>query len=99
MEEIIEGFRQRFSTELELAITVEETENFPVMRDSSRRRTDECRHGVLLNGSALEGSKEALAVYTDISEEELGSFLDHYGIGELLSFKGIERRRRKHQLQ
>jgi len=33
VEEIIEGFRQRFSTELELAITVEETENFPVMRD------------------------------------------------------------------
>ncbi|MGY6708671.1 MAG: 4-hydroxy-3-methylbut-2-enyl diphosphate reductase [Rhizobiaceae bacterium] len=33
VEEIIEGFRQRFATELELAITVEETENFPVMRD------------------------------------------------------------------
>ena len=30
-----------------------------------------------------------MAVYTDISEEELAAFLDHYGIGELLSFKGI----------
>lgn len=33
VEEIIEGFRKRFDTELELAITTEETENFPVMRD------------------------------------------------------------------
>ncbi|MGY6708672.1 MAG: homoserine kinase [Rhizobiaceae bacterium] len=30
-----------------------------------------------------------MAVYTDISEEELAAFLAHYGIGELLSFKGI----------
>ena len=30
-----------------------------------------------------------MAVYTDISEEELAAFLEHYGIGELLSFKGI----------
>jgi homoserine kinase type II len=30
-----------------------------------------------------------MAVYTDISEEELASFLTHYDIGELLSFKGI----------
>jgi len=33
VEEIVEGFRERFATQLELAITVEETENFPVMRD------------------------------------------------------------------
>lgn len=30
-----------------------------------------------------------MAVYTDISEEELVAFLAHYDIGELLSFKGI----------
>ena len=33
VEEIIEGFRQRFDTKVDLAITAEETENFPVMRD------------------------------------------------------------------
>lgn len=30
-----------------------------------------------------------MAVYTDISEDELAAFLAHYDIGELLSFKGI----------
>ena len=30
-----------------------------------------------------------MAVYTDISEEELGAFLRHYPVGELLSYKGI----------
>ena len=32
VDEIIDGFRQRFDVRLELAITAEETENFPVMR-------------------------------------------------------------------
>ncbi len=30
-----------------------------------------------------------MAVYTDISEGELASFLDAYAIGDLLSYKGI----------
>ncbi|MFC6488132.1 homoserine kinase [Nitratireductor sp. GCM10026969] len=30
-----------------------------------------------------------MAVYTDISEEELGAFLRHYQVGDLLSYKGI----------
>jgi len=30
-----------------------------------------------------------MAVYTDISEEELGAFLRHYAVGNLLSYKGI----------
>lgn len=30
-----------------------------------------------------------MAVYTDISEIELGEFLEHYAIGRLLSYKGI----------
>ncbi|MCT7373565.1 homoserine kinase [Chelativorans salis] len=30
-----------------------------------------------------------MAVYTDISEEELGAFLGEYPVGELLSYKGI----------
>ncbi|MDZ5698826.1 homoserine kinase [Chelativorans sp. M5D2P16] len=30
-----------------------------------------------------------MAVYTDISEEELGAFLRHYRVGDLLSYKGI----------
>ncbi|MEZ5810751.1 MAG: homoserine kinase [Rhizobiaceae bacterium] len=30
-----------------------------------------------------------MAVYTDINEEELGAFLDHYSVGQLLSYKGI----------
>ena len=30
-----------------------------------------------------------MAVYTDISEGELATFLDGYGLGELLSYKGI----------
>jgi len=30
-----------------------------------------------------------MAVYTDITEVELGDFLRHYAIGELLSYKGI----------
>jgi 4-hydroxy-3-methylbut-2-en-1-yl diphosphate reductase len=33
VEEIVEGFRQRFHASVELAVTAEETENFPVMRD------------------------------------------------------------------
>jgi 4-hydroxy-3-methylbut-2-en-1-yl diphosphate reductase len=33
VEEIVETFRQRFGAKVELAVTVEETENFPVMRD------------------------------------------------------------------
>lgn len=32
VDEIIDGFRQRFDVTVELAITAEETENFPVMR-------------------------------------------------------------------
>jgi len=32
VDEIIDGFRRRFDVRLELAITAEETENFPVMR-------------------------------------------------------------------
>ncbi len=32
VDEIIDGFRQRFDVKVELAITAEETENFPVMR-------------------------------------------------------------------
>jgi homoserine kinase type II len=30
-----------------------------------------------------------MAVYTDITETELGAFLEQYGIGQLLSYKGI----------
>ena len=30
-----------------------------------------------------------MAVYTDISEGELGAFLQEYTLGELLSYKGI----------
>ncbi|KAB2875539.1 MAG: phosphotransferase, partial [Bauldia sp.] len=30
-----------------------------------------------------------MAVYTDITEAELGAFLREYDIGELLSYKGI----------
>jgi homoserine kinase type II len=30
-----------------------------------------------------------MAVYTEVSDEELESFIDSYGLGELLSFKGI----------
>ena len=30
-----------------------------------------------------------MAVYTDVSAEDLGGFLSHYDLGELLSYKGI----------
>ena len=30
-----------------------------------------------------------MAVYTEVSDEELASFIASYGLGELLSFKGI----------
>ena len=30
-----------------------------------------------------------MAVYTDVAEGELGAFLKHYPVGELLSYKGI----------
>lgn len=43
VEEIIENFRQRFDLTVELAITVEETENFPVvrtLRDTELTRAD-----------------------------------------------------------
>src|SRR5262245_34585318 len=30
-----------------------------------------------------------MAVYTDITENELGAFLKHYPVGELYSYKGI----------
>ena len=30
-----------------------------------------------------------MAVYTDVAADELAEFLSHYGIGELLSYKGI----------
>src|SRR4029077_7083287 len=30
-----------------------------------------------------------MAVYTDVAADELGEFLSHYEIGELLSYKGI----------
>jgi homoserine kinase type II len=30
-----------------------------------------------------------MAVYTDVTAEELADFLKPYGIGELLSYKGI----------
>src|ERR1041384_1655637 len=30
-----------------------------------------------------------MAVYTDVSAEDLGAFLDGYDLGELLSYKGI----------
>ena len=30
-----------------------------------------------------------MAVYTDITETELGEFLKQYALGELLSYKGI----------
>ena len=30
-----------------------------------------------------------MAVYTDVSAEELSAFIAPYGIGELLSYKGI----------
>ncbi|MDP1910961.1 MAG: homoserine kinase, partial [Hyphomicrobium sp.] len=30
-----------------------------------------------------------MAVYTEVSEEELTSFITSFGLGELLSFKGI----------
>ena len=33
VQEIIEAFRERFEVRLDIALTVEETENFPVMRD------------------------------------------------------------------
>ena len=33
VQEIIEAFRERFDVRLDIALTVEETENFPVMRD------------------------------------------------------------------
>ena len=30
-----------------------------------------------------------MAVYTEVSDEELATFIASYGLGELLSFKGI----------
>ncbi len=30
-----------------------------------------------------------MAVYTEVSDEELAAFIASYGLGELLSFKGI----------
>ena len=30
-----------------------------------------------------------MAVYTEVSDEELVRFIDAYGLGELLSYKGI----------
>lgn len=30
-----------------------------------------------------------MAVYTDVSDEELGAFIDRFNIGTLLSYKGI----------
>ena len=30
-----------------------------------------------------------MAVYTEVSDEELSTFIASYGLGELLSFKGI----------
>ncbi|RUU03329.1 phosphotransferase, partial [Mesorhizobium sp. M7A.T.Ca.TU.009.02.1.1] len=30
-----------------------------------------------------------MAVYTDVAEGELGAFLKHYPVGDLLSYKGI----------
>ncbi len=30
-----------------------------------------------------------MAVYTDVSDEELGAFIDRFDIGNLLSYKGI----------
>ena len=30
-----------------------------------------------------------MAVYTEVSDEELTAFIASYGLGELLSFKGI----------
>ena len=33
VQEIIDAFRERFDVTVDIALTVEETENFPVMRD------------------------------------------------------------------
>ena len=38
---------------------------------------------------ACEPSTTDMAVYTEVSDEDLARFIDSYGLGELLSYKGI----------
>ena len=37
----------------------------------------------------MEPREKSMAVYTDVTEGELGAFLKRYPVGELLSYKGI----------
>src|SRR5690606_26196760 len=50
----------------------------------ARRRADGRRHGFRQRKRLTH-----MAVYTDITEQELGAFLRDYDIGDLLSYKGI----------
>src|SRR4029079_16555375 len=43
----------------------------------------------LRSPDARPESPTPMAVYTEVSDEELTSFIASYGLGELLSFKGI----------
>src|SRR5712671_6106562 len=41
------------------------------------------------NRAGKSGKERAMAVYTDVSAEDLTDFLADYDLGELLSYKGI----------
>ena len=74
VEEIIDAFAERYELHVETVSAAEEN-------GSSRCRV-RC-------GPTPPPSRSAMAVYTDVSAEELAEFLEGYDIGELLSYKGI----------
>ena len=46
-------------------------------------------HAAARRTGPARGLKDAMAVYTDVSAEDLSAFLAGYDLGELLSYKGI----------
>ena len=73
VEEIMDAFAEHYELHVETVSAAEENEFFPLPRS-------------LRPDAAMRYS---MAVYTDVTAEELAEFLEGYDIGELLSYKGI----------
>ncbi len=80
VEEVIDAFRARFDVTFETVTTALETH-----RLQRSARVASCHAASL----TPPDKPTAMAVYTEVSDEELASFIASYGLGELLSFKGI----------
>ena len=81
VDEIIDAFRGRFDVTVESVVTRAKSGSPSTCRASCARPAQPSRHRIL--------RQARMAVYTEVSDDELAAFIASYDLGALLSYKGI----------